>query len=82
MTKRYTIRVTFENFETLVTEINGTPDSICDYYIGNHFNIGQGGNDNMQRAVSVEFSDGEYFMMHKRSIIGRNGLPLNNEARP
>lgn len=64
--RRHTVRVTFANGDTLKTEINGTPDEVCDYYIGNMFNIGSD-NDNMQCAMSIEFFDGDVFLRHKRS---------------
>ena len=64
--RRHTVRVTFANDDHLITEINGTPDSVCDYYLGNMFNLGSV-NDNMQRAVKIEFFDGEVFLTHKRS---------------
>lgn len=52
---RRSIRVTFANGDTMDTEINGTVKSINEYYVGKTFNVGLGPNDNMQKAVKVEF---------------------------
>lgn len=49
------IRVTFDNGDSITTRINGTPAEIERYYIGQVFNVGIGPEDNMTRAVSVEF---------------------------
>ena len=78
--RRHTVRVTFTNGDTITTEINGTPDEVCDYYIGNLFNLGSNG-DNMQRAVSIEFYDGEVFLQHKRKYrAGHSIEPWNAEG--
>lgn len=52
---RQAIRVTFDDGDTLETEINGTPDEILRYYLGQTFNLGQGEHDRLARAVKVEF---------------------------
>jgi hypothetical protein len=49
-----TIKVTFSNSDSLVTSINGTPEEISSYYIGQTFNLGVE-SDLLVRAVSVEF---------------------------
>jgi hypothetical protein len=49
-----TIRVTFEDGNSLVTAINGTHDEIRQYYIGQTFNLGRE-DDHLTKAVSVEF---------------------------
>lgn len=66
---RYAIKVIFDNYDTLITEINGTPETICDYYIGKTFNLGKGEHDKMAQALQVFFWDGETFLLHKRSLI-------------
>lgn len=48
------IKVTFANGEVLETSCNGTDEDIRSYYVGKEFNRGIFGNDDMQRAVSVE----------------------------
>lgn len=54
------IRVKFENGDELTTSINGTDEEIRRYYIGQKFQFGdteQCPQDNLQRAVNVEFLD-------------------------
>lgn len=51
------IKVTFDNRDSLVTSINGTDEEILRYYVGNLFNVGCGPDDCMATAVSVEFLD-------------------------
>jgi hypothetical protein len=56
--RRRTVRITYADGNTCDTWINGTMQSIREYYIGNFFNFGDtdfGVPDNMQEAVSVEF---------------------------
>lgn len=50
-----TIRVHFDNGNSLTTGINGTVAEIEAYYLGKWFNMGQGdGPDVMTQAVRVE----------------------------
>lgn len=49
------VRVTFDDGDSLVTSINGTKAEVLAYYIGNQFNLGQGGEDHMATATEVEF---------------------------
>jgi len=49
------ITVRFESGNSINTQINGTPDEIRAYYVGNYFNLGVGDADRMERAISVEF---------------------------
>lgn len=49
------IKVYFDNGDSLETCINGTDETILSYYIGQTFNLGNGGNDLMTKAVKVEF---------------------------
>lgn len=49
-----TVKVTFANGNYLITNINATPDEAREYYLGQEFNIGEGGEDNLQPAVNVE----------------------------
>ena len=52
------IKVTFDNGNSLETNINGTNAEILKYYVGNEFNLGDGaGDDLMAKATSVEFLD-------------------------
>jgi len=52
------IKVTFDNGNSLETNINGTNAEILKYYVGNEFNLGDGaGGDLMAKATSVEFLD-------------------------
>lgn len=56
MKKRHAVKVTFDNGDHLLTEINGTEESVREYYrIGKVFNIGVGEHDKMQRVAEVEF---------------------------
>lgn len=66
--RKHIVQVTFGNGAQIITDINGTPDSVCDYYIGKFFNLGNAENDNMQRAEKIGFFDGSVFLTHKRSI--------------
>lgn len=50
-----TIKVTFEDGDTIITNINGTDAEIRAYYLGNEFNIGNGEKDNVQMAVKIEY---------------------------
>jgi hypothetical protein len=52
---RKNIKVTFNNGDSLSTEINGSEDEIKKYYIGKDFNLGIGGKDKMVKATNVEF---------------------------
>ena len=49
------IKVYFDNGDTLETCINGTDETISAYYIDQVFNLGNGENDLMVRAIRVEF---------------------------
>ena len=49
------ITATFENGDTIKTEINATPHEATAYYYGKVFNLGADG-DNLQRCVSVTTS--------------------------
>lgn len=52
-----TVKVTFEDGNSLVTSINGTKSNIQDYYkIGNTFNLGTD-LDNLQKVKTLEFLD-------------------------
>jgi hypothetical protein len=56
MTERHAVKVTFADGNTLTTDINGTPDEVRAYYVGQWFNLGDGnGGDRMAKAVGVEF---------------------------
>lgn len=48
------IKVTYDNGDSTITNINGTETEIKDYYIGNVFNIGTY-EDCLVKAISVEF---------------------------
>lgn len=54
---RHCVKVTFANGDTIKSTINGTVQEVRKYYLNNTFNIGSGGNDNMQKAVRVDFID-------------------------
>jgi hypothetical protein len=52
------ITVTFEDGNTITTWINGSEETIREYYIGNRFQFGdteEHPTDKMIKAVSVEF---------------------------
>jgi hypothetical protein len=54
----HTIRVTFEEGNTLVTSINGTKQEIESYYIGKRFQFGDTESepkDKLVKAIKVEF---------------------------
>lgn len=54
---RHSVKVTFANGHTIKTEINGTVEEVRRYYINQMFNIGTGGNDNMQKCTRIDFID-------------------------
>lgn len=54
--KMRSIRVTYEDGNTIDTNINGTRKEITDYYVGKYFNFGIE-DDHMVKAVAVEFLD-------------------------
>lgn len=55
-TERHTVNVTFDNGNSLTTDINGTREEITKYYLGNTFNLGDGnGGDLLTKAINVEF---------------------------
>ncbi len=49
-----TIKVIFENGNSLTTRINGTEDEIKAYYVGKVFNLGCV-EDDLQKVIGVEF---------------------------
>lgn len=49
-----TVKVIYENGDSMITKINGTEEDIKAYYIGKVFNIGTV-EDLLVKAVSVEF---------------------------
>lgn len=52
-----TVKVTFEDGNSLVTSINGNDSDIREYYkIGNVFNLGTD-SDNLQKVKTLEFLD-------------------------
>ena len=51
------IRVTYDDGDTMETNINGTDAEIIAYYVGVKFNVGLGPDDNIKTAVAVEFLD-------------------------
>jgi len=48
------VRVTFADGDQITTHINGDYCEVCEYYLGNKFNIGSA-EDNIQTASKVEF---------------------------
>jgi hypothetical protein len=53
-----TIKVTFEDGNTIITSINGTVFEILSYYIGRYFQFGdtkEYPGDKMVKAIKVEF---------------------------
>jgi hypothetical protein len=53
--ERHTVKVTFANGQSLTTDINGTRESVTQYYMGNTFNLGNDAKDVMTTATKVEF---------------------------
>jgi hypothetical protein len=52
---RSVVKVTYADGNTITTEINGDAETINNYFkVGKSFNIGSGGNDNMQEIVRTE----------------------------
>ena len=55
--RRRGVRVTFDNGDHILTEINGTEETITEYYkIGREFNIGVT-RDRMVKVAKLEFLD-------------------------
>jgi hypothetical protein len=64
------VKVTFENGETIDTSINGTDEEIKNYYkVGKEFNIGHN-EDNMQKVKSVDILDSEITENHEDISLG------------
>lgn len=58
ISQRHTVKVTFEDGNTIVSEINGTKEEIEQYYLNNSFNFGDSDEhpqDKVLRATNVEF---------------------------
>ena len=53
------IKITWDNGKTTETNINGTEESIRNYYIGRTFNLGNCDKDMLAKAVDVTFTDGK-----------------------
>lgn len=70
MKKQTEVTVFFDNGDHLNTQINGTRESINDYYLGKEFNLGNGENDIMARATLVLFDD-DY-----AEFLEKNRVPL------
>lgn len=51
------IKVTFDNGDSLETNINGSNKEIYDYYIGRTFNLGNGEKDLLVTATEIHFYD-------------------------
>lgn len=49
------IKLWFSDGTSFGTSINGTDEEINQYYLGNSFNVGTGGNDFMVECIRVEF---------------------------
>lgn len=53
---RKTVTVEYANGDTITTGINGTEAEVREYFkIGRFFNIGSGGEDNMQAIINITF---------------------------
>lgn len=67
---RRCVRVCFENGDHLITEINGTLESIEKYYIGTRFNMGAFPVENMVRATCVQLDPcrGTYTDAYAKSV--------------
>lgn len=55
VSKRRSVKVTFDNGDVITTPINGTKKEIEDYYLNKYFNIGSGEEDEMAKVTGVEF---------------------------
>jgi len=69
--KMKTATIQFDNGNKLTTSINGTKAEIEKYYLGNTFNLGTGGNDQMAKAVSVEI-ESEHKATRVKSDVNGN----------
>ncbi len=49
-----TVKVTFNDGDSMVTRINGSREEIAKYYMGNWFNMGTV-SDNLKQVTKVEF---------------------------
>jgi hypothetical protein len=48
------VKVTFENGDSLVTSINSNLEGAKNYYLGRVFNLGNGEKDVMTKAVKIK----------------------------
>jgi hypothetical protein len=52
---KHFVKVHFSNNDYIETWINGSKETVTNYYkIGNYFNIGLGENDNLQQVTKLE----------------------------
>ena len=49
-----TVKCTYQNGDTITTNINAMPEQAKEYFLNQVFNIGSGENDNLQRCIKVE----------------------------
>lgn len=52
--ERHIVKAYFEDGDYVVTPVNGTVESIEQYYLNKYFNLGTV-SDNMQRCIRLEF---------------------------
>lgn len=55
LSNRRVVKVNFEDGDSITTPINGTEQEIEDHYIGNYFDLGNGEQEKMVKAISVEY---------------------------
>jgi hypothetical protein len=55
--EKHSVKVQFENGNSIVSTVNGTKQEIEKYYLGNTFNVGMGPLDEMSKATKVTFLD-------------------------
>ena len=72
MRERVAVKVTFDNGDSLITEINTDLKGAKDYYLGKKFNLGAGAYDVMTKAVKVELIESKLEEATKIDIVSKS----------
>jgi hypothetical protein len=66
---RRSVKVHFEDGNSLVSAINGTKQEIIDYYVNNYFDMGTGEKEKMAKAIKVDFLDEGFTQKNTKTIF-------------
>jgi hypothetical protein len=57
------VKITTESGHSWTTDINGTDQSICEYFLGNQFDVGVYPAEKLEKVVSVEVDGKPYSLI-------------------